>query len=519
MSLNLSYPGVYIQELESDVRTITGVSTSITAFIGRALRGPVDEPTGIFSFADFDRSFGGLWVDSRMSHSVRQFFLNGGAEALIVRVHRESAAGARDRSFADFPAGAGDPLRIEASSPGEWGDSLWVNVDHETRDQNDPAPVLFNLMVQERNPANPTEVVGTEQHRNLSLDPNSPRFVTDVLRAESDLVRVADGAAMPNVRPDSGAAVNLANGSNGGDIGVAQVSDPGLAKDRRGLWALEKADLFNLLCIPPFTDEAEVPAGTWEIAAGYCEGRRAMLLVDSNSAWDRAIKVDAAAINAHVVSRSPNAAMYFPWVCSPNPLKENRLEPFAPSGAIAGAIARTDATRGIWKAPAGQDATLRGVQELAVSMTDEENGKINPLGVNALRSFRVAGRVVWGARTLVGADQLASQWKYLPVRRLALYIEESLYRGTQWVVFEPNDEPLWSQIRLNLGTFMHDLFISGAFQGTAPRDAYFVKCNSETTTQSDIDRGIVNIVVGFAPLKPAEFVVIQIQQIARQAEA
>ena len=148
-------------------------------------------------------------------------------------------------------------------------------------------------------------------------------------------------------------------------------------------------------------------------------------------------------------------------------------------------------------------------------MTDGENGKINPLGINALRTFPVAGNVVWGARTLEGADALASEWKYVPVRRLALYIEESLYRGTQWVVFEPNDEPLWSQIRLNLGAFMQDLFRQGAFQGISPREAYFVKCDKETTTQSDIDRGIVNILVGFAPLKPAEFVVLKIQQIAR----
>ena len=150
------------------------------------------------------------------------------------------------------------------------------------------------------------------------------------------------------------------------------------------------------------------------------------------------------------------------------------------------------------------------------TLTDGENGQLNPLGVNCLRNFPVIGNVVWGARTLDGADALASQWKYIPVRRLAYYIEESLFRGTQWVVFEPNDEPLWAQIRLNVGSFMQTLFIKGAFQGSSPNDAYFVKCSSETTTQTDIDNGVVNIVVGFAPLKPAEFVVIQIQQIAPQ---
>jgi phage tail sheath protein FI len=169
------------------------------------------------------------------------------------------------------------------------------------------------------------------------------------------------------------------------------------------------------------------------------------------------------------LSRSENAALYFPRLRIPDPLQEGRLSDFAPCGAIAGIMARTDSARGVWKAPAGL-ATLNGVVELTVKLTDGENGQLNPLAVNCLRTFPVTGRIVWGARTLIGADMLASEWKYVPVRRLALFIEESLYRGTQWVVFEPNDEPLWAQIRLNLGAFMHNLFRQGAFQGTTPRE-------------------------------------------------
>jgi phage tail sheath protein FI len=172
----------------------------------------------------------------------------------------------------------------------------------------------------------------------------------------------------------------------------------------------------------------------------------------------------------------------------------------------------------VWKAPAGVDAAIAGIQGLTVPLTNDEQGSLNPHGVNCIRNFPVYGSVVWGARTLRGDDQLADDWKYLPVRRTALYIEESLYRGTTWVVFEPNDEPLWASIRLSIGAFMHDLFRQGAFQGATPRDAYFVKCDSETTTQNDINLGRVNISVGFAPLKPAEFVVITIQQIAGQVE-
>jgi phage tail sheath protein FI len=205
-------------------------------------------------------------------------------------------------------------------------------------------------------------------------------------------------------------------------------------------------------------------------------------------------------------------------VRQPNPLRDDQVEDFSALGAVAGVFARTDAQRGVWKAPAGLDATLVGVPQLSVPLTDPENGELNPLGINCLRAFPIGGRVVWGARTLRGADQLADEYKYIPVRRVALYIEESLYRGLKWVVFEPNDEPLWAQIRLNVGAFMHNLFRQGAFQGTSPRDAYFVKCDKETTTQNDINLGIVNIIVGFAPLKPAEFVIIKLQQMAGQIE-
>jgi phage tail sheath protein FI len=185
---------------------------------------------------------------------------------------------------------------------------------------------------------------------------------------------------------------------------------------------------------------------------------------------------------------------------------------------VAGIFARTDSQRGVWKAPAGTLASIGGIVGQATLLTNDENGELNPLGVNCLRTFPTTGTVVWGSRTLQGDDRLGSQWKYIPVRRTALYIEESLYRGLQWVVFEPNDEPLWAQIRLNVGAFMHDLFRKGAFQGQTPKDAYLVKCDSETTTQTDINNGIVNILVGFAPLKPAEFVILQIEQLAGQIQ-
>ncbi|MBS7542760.1 phage tail sheath family protein [Ancylobacter oerskovii] len=281
---------------------------------------------------------------------------------------------------------------------------------------------------------------------------------------------------------------------------------------KTGLFALEEVDLFNILCVPDQSDDALLAA-----ALDYAKERRAFFIADLPRSVDT---LDEARtwLNGHGFLRDPNVAVYFPRIQQADPLDGNRLRSFANSGAVAGLYARTDSERGVWKAPAGTDAVLRGVMGLDYLLTDAENGVLNPLGLNCLRNRPGFGPVVWGARTLRGSDQLASEWKYVPVRRLALFLEESLYRGTQWVVFEPNDEPLWAQIRLNLGAFMNNLFRQGAFQGRSPREAYFVKCDAETTTQNDIDLGIVNIVVGFAPLKPAEFVIIKLQQMAGQIQ-
>jgi phage tail sheath protein FI len=202
----------------------------------------------------------------------------------------------------------------------------------------------------------------------------------------------------------------------------------------------------------------------------------------------------------------------------PDPTDDFRLRTIGSSGTVAGIYARTDTARGVWKAPAGIETGLEGISALEAQVNDGQNGVLNPLGINALRTFPVYGTIVWGSRTLAGADALASEWAYIPVRRLALMLEESLFRGTQWVVFEPNDEPTWANIRLNIGSFMNGLFKQGAFQGASPKDAYYVKCDNETTTQNDIDAGVVNIEVGFAPLKPAEFVVIRFRQIVGQVE-
>ena len=281
---------------------------------------------------------------------------------------------------------------------------------------------------------------------------------------------------------------------------------------KTGMNALRDVDLFNLLVIPR-TTKLNTPEKVLDVisaAISLCEEERAFFIVDPDPSMNYDVFAEWVSFS------SKNGAVYFPQIKLPDPLDNYRLKDFPPSGTIAGIFARTDAERGVWKAPAGTEALMKGVQGLSYVLTDPENGTLNPKGINCLRYFTEYGNIVWGSRTLVGSDTKASEWKYIPVRRIALFMEESLYRGTQWAVFEPNDEPLWAQIRLSVGTFMHDLYRKGAFQGSKPSDAYFVKCDKETTTQSDINQGIVNILVGFAPLKPAEFVMIKISQMAGQ---
>jgi phage tail sheath protein FI len=349
----------------------------------------------------------------------------------------------------------------------------------------------------------------------VSPDPQG-RFVCDVVNGESNYITAS-------IVPPTGSGVTVVPANTtlpsptlggGGDGTVLNPNTPAFetalnigGSTQAGIPLLDHVDLFNILCVPGETNAT----GILTTLTTYCQSRRAFLIADS----------DPNVINYVNLEGGPgiagnNAAFYFPWLQAPDPLNQNRPRNYPPCGFVAGIYARIDASRGVWKAPAGTEATLIGVTGVAVPLNDSENGLLNPVAVNCIRNFPVYGTVVWGARTVQGADEVGSDWKYIPVRRLALFLEESLYRSLKWVVFEPNDEPLWAQIRLNVSSFMQTLFRQGAFQGSTPQQAYFVKCDSETTTATDQNNGVVNILVGFAPLRPAEFVVIQIQQIAAQ---
>jgi len=489
MPVPLSYPGVYIEEVPSGVRTITGVATSIALFIGWSPRGSTTAATRLTSFADYERQYGGLDTRSFLGYAVKQFYDNGGADAYAIRI---AGAGALPAITTIVD------LTLTASSPGEWAHDYRIRLTPRADDAT-----RFRLDVLHA----PSADAVVESFENLSLTAGDPRFVEDVVNGRSAFVTADATGATPPLLATADLGASTA-GDNGSLIGPADATFQTAVSGLFGIGTVtDRIELFNLVCVPGLTDPTTIAALQLE-----CRRRRAFLIVDAaDGETITTMPTIAAAIAG---PNAMNSALYYPWVRAADPLAQNAVHAFPPSGFVAGVYARTDASRGVWKAPAGSDAAVSGALGLAVTMSDAENGQLNPLGIDCLRTLPVYGTVVWGARTLHGHNDRGSEWKYVPVRRLALFLEESLYRGTQWVVFEPNDEPLWAQIRLNVGAFMQNLFRQGAFQGSSPRDAYFVRCDSTTTTQADINLGIVNIHVGFAPLKPAEFVVIKLQQIA-----
>jgi phage tail sheath protein FI len=277
----------------------------------------------------------------------------------------------------------------------------------------------------------------------------------------------------------------------------------------------QEVDIFNLMVLPRAEGQSDDDrAALWGAASALCASERAFLVIDPRADW---LDIDTAEQGANAIRigvETRNAACYFPRLRATD--LSGAVKVIDPGGSVAGVMARTDARRGIWKAPAGLEATIRGVRGVERQMSDPDNGRLNPRALNAIRLF-AEGVVIWGARTLVGFDSSGNiDNKYVSVQRTMLYIEESLYRGIKFAVFEPNDEPLWAQLRLAAGSFMHGLFRQGAFAGQKASDAYFVVCDDTTTTQADRNLGIVNIIVGFAPLKPAEFVVLTVTQMAGQ---
>jgi len=546
MPPTLTYPGVYIEELPSGVHTITGVATSIAAFVGWAAQGPTNKATLIQSWSDFADRFGGLDSRSLLGYAVNSFFANGGQQTHIVRLASSGSSGdtaaasatveitgitfdsSTSPSTVVITTGSPGGLTLTAANPGAWGDNYNIQIQPRSDDYT-----RFSLSVVYTNPTTQKQAV-VESFPNLSLSPTDTqgRYAVNIVNEQSAYITAAMGTPALTITntpgvptaptPSTTASVGLGASTSGADGTVLTPStDPATpgpfetalnadGNGTGGVHLLDTVPIFNLLCVP-----GEIVRATISNLQAYCVGERAFMIVDCQSTDTFATLQNGPAGITGV--NSTNAAFYFPWVNQFDPgLRMTRA--FPPCGFVAGLYAATDASRGVWKAPAGIDASLSGESGLTTVLTDLQNGTLNIQAINCLRTFPVYGDVIWGARTLRGNDQVGSEWKYVPIRRLALYLESSLYNGTQWVVFEPNDEKLWSQIRLNVGAFMQDLFLKGAFQGTTPQQAYFVKCDGENNPQSSINQGIVKVRVGFAPLFPAEFVVIEIQQMAGQTQ-
>jgi phage tail sheath protein FI len=491
----------------------------------------------------------------------------------------KAASGAQEKDGApvteDGRPPAAEGFTVNANSVGGWGNTLCFGI--QTLAGSNPRRFDFVVGQVVSIPGSArVKVAVREVFRSLSIDASDSRYCATVVAGsqyvtltiapgtaanptttpastffrnrDDDTAGIPDGNAFlvtpPSPAPTPPADIaketsiahfhRLTGGDDGrlADNGMALVAmllgDPVSAT---GIYALDAIapDIFNILCIPAMATIAATATVTEPVARQallapveeFCAKHRAMLIVDPPASLDTATTATAMS-NAmfaftQTLDPSDSAATYFPRLTVGDPVSGGTRN-VGPSGTLAGIWARTDVQRGVWKAPAGTESTLMGARP-TLTMTDEVSDRFNPLGVNVLRTLPVFNNVVWGARTLQGADLMASQWKYIPVRRTALFIEESLRQGLQWVVFEPNDEPLWAQIRLNVGAFMQNLFRLGAFAGKTPSEAYLVKCDSDTTTPYDVSTGVVNIRVGFQPLLPCEFVVIQIQQLAMPAEA
>jgi uncharacterized protein len=501
------YPGVYVEEVDTGNKPIEGVSTSTVGFLGVAERGP-DIPRLVTSYSEYVRMFGRYYSDPAsqerryLAHGIEGFFQNGGKRAFVQRVFRSGGvAAARDD----------DNMRITAVGKGLWGNRVGIKLTHNPDG-------TFNLTVMYWTEAPPEPIVDPtsrkpddlrdqnrrepqtlEEFTDLSINPNSTAHFERQVNDVSNLIVVEKtGDALP-------AAIDapelLADGDDGGELVLDDYrGDPEDAPGtKRGLDALNEIDEISLLCCPDEHDLDNFQIGReLVIQAERRKDRFAILSSPQKPPRPGQHIVDAGLISKY-------AAYYYPWFYVLDPLSGKKIE-IPPAGHIAGIYARSDTERGVHKDPANE--IIRGIDSLQVQLTNEQQALLNPIGINASRYFRGAGNLVWGGRTTTRDPD----WKYINVRRLFIFIEKSIERATQWVVFEINDEPLWARVRRTIGDFLGLLWMQGMLQGRTREEAYFVRCDRTTMTQLDIDNGRLICVIGIAPVKPAEFVIFRIGQ-------
>lgn len=519
------HPGVYVEELPSGSRPIEGVATSTACFMGYTARGPMTTPTLINNWDAYERNFGdydetrGVFVGLRnattvvagaaapigdpMGHAVSAFFLNGGSAAYIVRL----ANGASKASGTIVDGST--LLTVTAANEGAWGDDLVLRLTLKVVDGDD-------VFLAEVGTGTGDDFDGLETLGEVVPETGRPTSMQATINAASKLIQVeipaGREAALRTHLEGAAGGVTEVEMTTAGDDG-----DPPTSTEFEDAFArMVKVRDINILMLPGQTWDGGTGQAILGQAVAHCEAtRNRMLIVDLPPGTEL---TDDGAVQDLSLTTSTYAVTYYPWPLATNPYYNPDSNPAAPrtvmvspAAIAAGLWAKTDGRRGVWKAPAGVEFQLLGLSALEFTVGNEEQDFLNPAGVNAIRRQPGFGPVVWGTRTR--STRANPEWRYVPVRRTAIFIEESIYNGIQWAVFEPNDHRLWSSLRTNIDSFMNGLFRAGAFQGEIANDAYFVRCGlGQTMTQDDIDRGMVIVLVGFAPLKPAEFVIVRIQQ-------
>jgi phage tail sheath protein FI len=489
-------PGVYVEEVEAGSRPIEGVGTSVAAFVGLAARGPFNQPTLVTNWSQFVLSFGDFMEGSYLAHAVYGYFLNGGGSCYVVRV---GANGAGPSAHGDIALGKGDktmPYRVTAVESGQGGNDISV----EMTDASEPGEDTFKVVVSRGSKVE-------EVYDNVTTKKGRRNVVTAVKTSKLiQLEEIGTGGELVST-----SRATLTGGAASAPIRVTPDSYVGNSADRTGFAGLEAIDPVTMLSVPDLM--AAYQGGVIDLEGvqavqlamiAHCElmGDRVAILDPPpglNAQQIREWRVDKARYD------SKYATLYWPWVKVFDPVAGQAVM-VPPSGHMAGIWARSDDTRGVHKAPANE--VIRGAIDLELLITKGEHDQLNPQGINCIRAFPGRGVRVWGARTL-SSDPA---WRYLNVRRLFNYLEESILEGTQWVVFEPNDMALWERVKRTINAFLVRVWRDGALFGATPQEAFYVKCDSETNPSEVIDAGQLVVEIGIAPVKPAEFVIFRIAQ-------
>jgi phage tail sheath protein FI len=494
---NYLSPGVYVEEVEAGSRPIEGVGTAVAAFVGLAARGPANQPTLVTNWNQFTQTFGEFIENSYLAHAVYGYFLNGGGAAYVVRV---GADGAMPTAKAELPSAADKTkpaFRVAALEAGPAGNDITVDV----QPSSETAENSFRLVVNRG--GKPVETFD-----NVTAGKGKQNVQT-VVKAQSKVISIEEVGALSV--PDTATAISLSGGGAAVATRVRPDDYVGSPADRTGFGGLEAVDEVTMLSVPDLM-------AVYEQGIIDLEGVQAVqlaMLAHCELMGDRVAILDAPpGLNAQQVKEwrvdkagydSKYASLYWPWVKVFDPLAgQARFVP--PSGHMAGIWARNDDTRGVHKAPANE--VIRGAISLELNLTKAEHDQLNPAGINCIRAFPGRGIRVWGART-ISSDPA---WRYLNVRRLFNYVEESIFEGTQWVVFEPNDQRLWGRVKRTINAFLLRVWRDGALFGATPDQAFFVKCDEENNPPETRDAGQLIVDIGIAPVKPAEFVVFRIAQ-------